>query len=73
MEVTKDRINFLIETLRRNDMKAVDIHAIINLAWPDEAIGLRRVQMILKVFRDGDKENFEPIPKTGLPIGGRAS
>ena len=39
---------FLIETLRRNEMKATTIHDILLTAWPDDAPKLRRVQQIVQ-------------------------
>ena len=65
MEFTQDRIMFLIETL--HDMKASEIHRIIENRWPNE-ISMRRVQEIVKSFKDGHVQCFGRAPGQSRPI-----
>ena len=58
-------MNLLVETLRRNNYKVVDIHNIICTAWGPKAIGLRRVQMITKEFQEGERLQFERSEGSG--------
>lgn len=58
MECSKENIYFLIESLRRNGMSGSEIHHILENAWPNEALSLRRVQTILKEYNDGDRTSF---------------
>lgn len=59
MECTKDKIYFLIESLRRCDYNATEIHNIIERSWPDECLSLSRIRAICKEFRDETRDSFE--------------
>jgi [histone H3]-lysine36 N-dimethyltransferase SETMAR len=65
MECTNDKLYFLIESLRRNDMKGTEIHSIIQRAWPEEAMNVRRVQQIMEEFRKGQRTSFDRASGTG--------
>ena len=59
MECTKDKIYFLIETLRRSDMNATEIHTIINKAWPDQCLSIVTIRRRCQEFRDETRMSFE--------------
>lgn len=59
MEFDNKSMMFLIESLRRCDMKGSEIHSILTRSWPDDAPSLRRVQQIMKEIRDGVRQTFE--------------
>lgn len=56
MKLTKNELYAVIETLRRNDFKGVQIHEMITNAWDEETISLRRVQEVMKEFKEGRQE-----------------
>lgn len=59
MECTKDRQYFLIESLRRNDMNATEVHNIISRAWPEECLSVVQIRKIMRDFNTGDRETFK--------------
>ena len=65
MEIQKQDINLLVETLRRNDYSAADIHRVISTAWGDNIVSLRRVQQIAKEFKEGKRKSFERAEGSG--------
>lgn len=65
MEPSKDKIYFLIESMRRVNMTAVSIHNMVNEAWPEQSMSLRHVQRLVKEFRDGDRDSFERARGSG--------
>lgn len=71
MEVTKDKILFLIESLRRNGINGAEIHRAICIAWPDDAISYRRVTQIVEEFRSGERQSFERAKGSGRPQSDR--
>ena len=58
MELSTADVNMLVETLRRNDFKATEIHSIIAKAWGEEVITGRQVQRIAKEFAEGRRTSF---------------
>ena len=67
MEFTKDRLLFLIETLRRNGMKGTEVHGIITAARPDENVTVRHVQRLMKEFSDNERTSFDHAGGSGRP------
>ena len=65
MEIHQRDCNVIIETLRRNHFKAADIHAIISAAWGENTMSLRRVQEIVKEFKDGHRISFDRAAGSG--------
>lgn len=65
MDCSKDKIYFLIESLRRCDMKATEIHAIVTRSWPEQSLSLRHIQKLCKEFRDGERESFDRAQGSG--------
>lgn len=59
MECSKDKLYFLVETLRRCNKNATDIHAIMSESWPDECLSVRRIRTLCQEFREGDRNSFE--------------
>lgn len=59
MEATKEKLLFLIESLRRCQYNATEIHKIMETSWPDDCLSLRRVQTLCKEFKDGNRDSFE--------------
>ena len=47
--------HFLIESIRRCNYNATEIHGVISNAWPEDAPSLRRVQVLVKEFSEADK------------------
>lgn len=58
MECTKNEIYFLVETLRRNSMKAVDVYNIIRIAWPEKCLSVVQIRRLMRQFGTGDRETF---------------
>lgn len=58
MECSKDKLYFLIESCRRNDMNASEVHHFISAAWPNECPSLVHTRRIMREFRDGTRETF---------------
>ena len=67
MELTYDRKLCLIESLRRCNMSAIEIHNIVETAWPNEAGTVRSIQKIVKRFKDGERTSFDRIEGQGKP------
>lgn len=65
MNVTKENIYFLIETLRRNDYNGVQIYEILHQSWPNECITVQRIRKIMKEFEDGQRNTFERMGRSG--------
>jgi len=65
MEATKEKLLFLIESLRRCQYTATKIHKIMKISWPDDCLSLRRVQTLCKEFKDGNRDSFERKDGTG--------
>ena len=59
MECTKDKMYFLIETLRRCQMNATQINDIISTAWPDEALNFVRIRSICLEFTEETRSQVE--------------
>lgn len=53
MEVTKDRLYFFIEGLRRNGLNAQKIHDFVNTAFPDNPLSVSRIRALCQEFREG--------------------
>lgn len=67
MECNKDKIYFLIETLRRCSYNATQIHDVLFEAWPNECLSLKRIRTISQEFQEGKRENFERKIGSGRP------
>ena len=48
--------HFLIESLRRCNYNATEIHGVISNAWPEEAPSLKRVQVLVKEFTESTRQ-----------------
>jgi len=59
MNCTKEKMYFLIESLRRNDMNATEIHTITNTAWPNESYSVRHIRKICQEFKEERRDSFE--------------
>ena len=46
---SKEKLYFLIETLRYNEMKASAIHNIMNVAWPEHSFS-EHVRKVVQQF-----------------------
>lgn len=53
MEVTKDRLYFFIEGLRRNGFNAQQIHDMIIVAFPQNGLSVSRIRALCQEFREG--------------------
>ena len=49
---SKEKLYFLIETLRCNEMKASAIHNIMNVAWPEHSFSEQHVRKVVQQFRE---------------------
>lgn len=67
MECTKENLHFLIETLRRCDYNASEIHRIMEEAWPAECLSVQRIRAISQSFREETRETFKRNPGSGRP------
>ena len=67
MESGKDKLYYQIETLRRCNYKATAIHEILQQAWPNGCLSVRRIQEICKELKKGTRTSFERIKGSGKP------
>lgn len=67
MECTKDKIYFLIESCRRNDMDASATYQFINKSWPNDCPSLRHIRRLCQEFREETRQSFERNPGQGRP------
>ena len=58
MEFDNEQMMFLIESLRRCDMKGTEIHSILSRSWPENTPSVRRVQQIVKELQEGTRNSF---------------
>lgn len=65
MEFDNEKMMFLIETLRRCDMKGTEIHSILIRSWPEHAPSVRRVQQIVKEFQEGTRNSLKRFHGSG--------
>ena len=65
MQPSTADINCIVETLRRNDFKASEIHRIIVNAWGEEIINDKGIRTITKEFRDGQGTQFSRVEGSG--------
>ena len=65
---SKENLYFLIETLRRNGMKASAIHNIMNEAWPEDSFSERHVRKLVQEFRDGNRDSFTRKQGSGKDV-----
>lgn len=68
MEFNSERMVYVIETLRRNDMKATEIQNILETAWPNDTPNVRRIQQIVKSLKDGERVTCVRAEGQGRPI-----
>ena len=68
MEFSYERMLFLIESHRRNGDNAVYVHNLLETAWPQEAVSLRRVQQLMKELNDGTRQSFARLLGQGRPV-----
>ena len=68
MECTKDKLYFLVETLRRNHKKGTEIHEIMQNAWPEDCLSVRQIQRLCKEYEDGNRYSFERKEGQGRPV-----
>lgn len=59
MEISKDKLYFLIESLRRCDFNATEIHGLINRSWPDYCPSVINIRKRCQEFREGTRNSFE--------------
>ena len=62
MECLKDKLYFLVETLRRNNRKATEIHEFLQNAWPEDCLSVRQIQRLCKEYED-DFDNIDDVKK----------
>jgi hypothetical protein len=67
MECSKKNQYFLIETLRRNEFNATQIHTILYTAWPDECLSVQQIRKLSQQFGQGDRDSFERKQGSGRP------
>ena len=48
-------------------MSAIEIHNIVETAWPNEAGTVRSIQKMVKSFKDGERTSFDRIEGQGKP------
>ncbi len=65
MECTKEKMYFLIESLRRCNYTATKIHTILMQSWPDQSLSVRRIQELCKEFKEGNRCTFSRIDGSG--------
>ena len=58
MECTKDRMYFLIESLRRSGYNATEIRNIIQKSWPDNCLSVSQIRAICQQFREEKRDSF---------------
>ena len=58
---------YLIETLRQCNYKATAVHEILQKAWPNGCLSVRRIQEICKELKEGTRTSFEIIEDPGRP------
>ena len=68
MECSKDKLYFLVETLRRNNRKATEIHEVLQNAWPEDCLSVRQIQRLCKEYEDGNRNSFERKEGQGRPV-----
>ena len=68
MECSKDKLYFLVETLRRNNRKATEIHEVLQNAWPEDYFSVRQIQRLCKEYEDGKRNNFKRKEGQGRPV-----
>ena len=49
------------------NMSAIEIHNIVETAWPNEAGTVRNIPKIVKSFKDGERTSFDRIEGQGKP------
>jgi len=59
MNCTKEKMYFLIESLRRADMNATEIHHITSAAWPEESYSVRHIRKLCQEFTEERRDSFE--------------
>jgi len=67
MECTADKLLFLIETLRRCNLNATQIHQYMNEAWPKECLSVRTIRRRCQEFKEGSRDSFERKEGSGRP------
>lgn len=66
-EIKKSEVMFFIRTLFLNEYSAFEIHELLVNAHGDDVLSLRRIQTIVKEFRDGVRETHVRSPGSGRP------
>ena len=67
MECKNEHLYFLVESLRRSNMKATEIHNIVENAWPEQCPSLRHIQRLCKEFGEGRRDSFARKEGQGRP------
>jgi hypothetical protein len=65
---SSEQINFFVATLVKNNYKTVEIHKLLSSAWGEEnVIHLRRLQVIAKEYRTGERTGVKRKAGSGRP------
>ena len=73
MNCSKENMYFFIETLRRVEYKAADIHRVLTQAWPDDSFTEAHVRKLCQQFREETRTTFERQEGSGRPKSERRS
>lgn len=69
-----EQVNFFIATLAKNDVNATEIHRLLSTAWGEKnVIKLRRIQVLAREFKDGERNQCTRKPGSGRPLEVRTS
>lgn len=67
MECNKEKIYFLVESLRRCNMSPSEISRFIEQSWPEHRLTTRRVQQLCSEFESGERTSFTRSSGSGKP------
>ena len=65
--MSTENIRFYINTRMLNHIKGVQIHQELTEAYGEDIISLRQVQRIMKEYKNGEREGYIDVPKSGRP------
>jgi hypothetical protein len=67
MEMNKESYRFFIETMRRNEMNAQQVHQLLCTAWEEKAPSLATVYRLYGEFSTGSRNSFHDSKRSGRP------
>ena len=75
-DITSSNIKFFVATLQRNGYTGTEVHRLLQNAWNENTISLRRVQQLMQESRaaenDDEAMNFSRQPGSGRPKSKRS-